>query len=311
MRKLIITINKLIRQCREDYVNAFAAMSSYFILMSIIPILMILLLIIQYLPITPDDVLNLIMRVVPSVSGFEYLIRYLIEDVYARSGVVLSISIFVVLWSAGKGVMALTNGLNVIYRCKETRSYIYMRIRGTIYTIYLLFAIVLCMLAITFGELIQKMLIKFIPFLETVNSYILGIRTLVPAVLLLIMFVVIYTFLPNRKNKALAQIPGAIVSTIAWILYSWGISLYLKYGMHTYIYGSLTTVILMLLWLYFCIYIILIGAEINMWIELKHKREKERFYKHEEKDEIIYYATRRDPVEHPGATSGKGGRRLK
>ncbi len=311
MRKLIITIHKLLRQCREDYVNAFAAMSSYFILMSIIPILMILLLIVQYLPITQEDVLNLILRIVPSVSEFEYIVRYLLDEVFDRSGVVLSISILVVLWSAGKGVMALTTGLNVIYRCKETRSYLYMRIRGTIYTMFLLIAIVICMLAITFGNQLQMLLIKAVPVLGMLNAYLLWMRTFIPAVFLVFMFLFIYTFLPNRKHKMDSQIPGAIVSTIAWMLYSLGISLYLKYGMHTYIYGSLTTVMLMLLWLYFCIYIILIGAEINKWIELKHQREKERFYKHEEKDEIIYHSTRRDPVEHPGATSGKGGHRLK
>ncbi len=311
MRKLIITIHKLIKQCREDHVNAFAAMASYFILLSIIPILMILLLIVQYTPVTQEDVLGLILRVVPSASEFEYIITSLIDEVYKQSGVVLSFSIFVVLWSSGKGVMALTNGLNVIYRCKETRSYIFTRLRSTVYTIFLLLSIVVCMLAITFGNLLQGLLIRTVPFLETVTSYLVGIRTLIPAIILLAFFLLIYTFLPNRKTELAAQLPGAIISTIAWMLYSLGISLYLKYGTSTYIYGSLTTVILMLLWLYFCIYIILIGAEINMWIELKHQREKERFYKHEEKDETLYYATRRDPVEHPGATSGKSGHRLK
>ncbi len=311
MRKLIITIHKLVRQCKEDHVNAFAAMSSYFILLSIIPILMILLLIVQYMPITQEDVLNLILRFVPSTSEFEHITRYLIDEVYNRSGVVLSISILVVLWSAGKGVMALTNGLNVIYRCKETRSYFYMRIRGTIYTIFLLVSIVICMLAITFGNQLQMLLIKAVPILEILNTYLVWMRTFIPAVLLLFVFLLSYTFLPNRKNKIDAQIPGAIVSTIAWMLYSLGISLYLKYGMNTYIYGSLTTVMLMLLWLYFCMYIILIGAEINVWIELKHQREKERFYKQEEKDETLYHSSRRDPLEYPGATSGKSGHRLK
>jgi len=311
MRKLIITIHKLIKQCREDHVNAFAAMASYFILLSVIPVLMILLFIVQYLPVTETDVLSLIMRIVPAASEFEHVITFLLDEVYRQSGAILSFSILVVLWSSGKGVMALANGLNVIYKCKETRSYLFTRVRSTVYTIFLLLAIVVCMLAITFGNLLQNLLIKAAPILEPITSYLVGMRTLIPAVILLAFFLLIYTFLPNRKTRLATQLPGAVISTIAWMLYSLGISLYLKYGISAYIYGSLTTVILMLLWLYFCIYIILIGAEINMWIELKHKREKERFYKHEEKDETIYYSTRRDPVEYPGATAGKSGHRLK
>lgn len=298
-------------QCKEDHVNAFAAMSSYFILLSIIPILMILLLIVQYTPITQEDVLGLLIRLLPSAAELEYILTYIVDEVYERSGVMLSFSILVVLWSSGKGVMALANGLNVIYRCKETRNYVFTRIRSTIYTIFLLISIVVCMLAITFGNLLQSILVKAIPVLETITSYLVGLRTLIPAVILLILFLMIYTFLPNRKTKIGSQLPGAVVSTIAWMLYSLGISLYLKYGTSTYLYGSLTTVILMLLWLYFCMYIILIGAEINMWIELKHQREKQRFYKQEDSNEIIYHSTWRDSVEYTGTSAGKSGHRFK
>lgn len=311
MRNLIITIRKLIEQCKQDHVNAFAAMASYFILLSIIPILMILLLLIQYTPLTQQDVVDLILRVVPSVTEFEHLLTYLIAQVYERSGVVLSFSIFVVLWSSGKGVMALANGLNVIYGIGEMKNYILVRIRSTIYTIFLLISIVLCMLAITFGNLLQDLLIRNVPILGTITSYLVGMRTLIPAVVLLLLFLMIYTFLPNRRISASVHLPGAVISTIAWMLYSLGISLYLKYVNSTYIYGSLTTVILMLLWLYFCMYIILIGAEINVWIETGHLRRKERFYRQEDTNEIIYHSSWRDTLEHPGASARKSRHRLK
>ena len=74
-----------------------------------------------------------------------------------------------------------------------------------------------------------------------------------------------YKFLPNRKDWLRKQIPGALFSAIGWQVVSWIFSMYLDiFEGFSDMYGSLTTIVLIMLWLYFCMYCILLGAEVNI-----------------------------------------------
>ena len=75
----------------------------------------------------------------------------------------------------------------------------------------------------------------------------------------------IYKFLPNRKAKFVKQIPGSVFSAIAWMVVSWVFSVYVDiFQGFSSMYGSLTTIVLIMLWMYFCMYSILLGGELNV-----------------------------------------------
>ena len=68
------------------------------------------------------------------------------------------------------------------------------------------------------------------------------------------------------------QVPGAVIASIGWIIISKIFSIYLSlFKGFSIMYGSLTTIILIMMWVYLCIYIILIGAEINNYIYRKNR----------------------------------------
>ena len=192
---------------------------------------------------------------------------------YDKSTAIVPISAIFTLWSAGKGLQGLTNGVNAIYHVKETRNYVVTRIRSALYTLIFILAVISSLILLVFGNSIQKLLTKYIPTLAKVTAYIIGMRTAVSLVVLALIFLMIYKFLPNRKTSFRSQIPGAVVSAVAWSLFSLGFSVYLDYyDGFSNMYGSLTTIILVLLWLYFCMYIVLIGAEINAYFEERLRR---------------------------------------
>ena len=86
----------------------------------------------------------------------------------------------------------------------------------------------------------------------------------------------IYKFVPNRRATLKSQIPGAMVSSVAWSLFSLAFSIYIDLTPGTVnMYGSLTTLVLIMLWLYFCMWILLIGAEINSYFEDRLRRLEE------------------------------------
>ena len=260
----------------SDHAGAFAAQAAYFMLLSFIPFLLLLLTMIQYTPITQDVVTNVLLRVLPENGDFRKLLLNIIREVYGKSTAVVPVSALFTLWSAGKGVQALTNGVNAIYHVEETRNYIIMRVRSAIYTLLFIFAVIGSLLLLVFGNTIQKLLEKYIPVLARITAYVIGMRTSITLLILIVVFLMIYKFLPNRKASVRNQLPGAVVSAVAWSLFSLGFSVYLDvYDGFSNMYGSLTTVVLILLWLYFCMYIILIGAEINAYFEEKIKRVHE------------------------------------
>ena len=257
----------------QDHVSAFAAQAAFFILMSFVPFLMLLLQLVSYVSVTKDMVVEMILQVMPDAGDFRSFLLSIIQEVYDKSTAVVPISAIFTLWSAGKGLQGLTNGVNAIYHVKETRNYVVTRIRSALYTLVFILAVIGSLILLVFGNSIQKLLTRYIPALARVTAYIIGMRTAVSLVVLALIFLMVYKFLPNRKTSFRSQVPGAVISAVAWSLFSLGFSVYLDYyDGFSNMYGSLTTIILILLWLYFCMYIVLIGAEINAYFEERLRR---------------------------------------
>ena len=101
--------------------------------------------------------------------------------------------------------------------------------------------------------------------------------------LLILFFDVIFTALPNTKLTFKSQLPGATACAAAWYVFSFGLSIYVDYFNGFSMYGSLTTIALIMLWLYFCMYIMMMSAEVNVifndsirkWL-IKEKEKKKR-----------------------------------
>jgi membrane protein len=234
---------------------------------------MLLLTLVQYTPLTESMVTDTLLQIMPDTGEFRNFFLNIIQEVYGKSTAFVPISVLLTLWSAGKGVQALTNGVNAIYHVHETRNYFIMRIRSAFYTLIFILSVIGTLVLLVFGNSIQKMLTKYIPVLAKVTGYIIGMRTVVSILFLVIVFLLIYKILPNRKTALKNQFPGAMISAVAWSLFSLGFSIYLDvYDGFSDMYGSLTTIILVLLWLYFCMFIILIGAEINAYFEERFKK---------------------------------------
>ena len=268
--KFLKSMQGFIMRLDDDHVGVYAAQVAYFILLSFIPFLMLLLPMVRFTPITEQLVTDSILNIMPDAGELRSVLLSIIQEVYNKSEAIMPISALLALWSSGKGIMALTNGLNTIYHVKETRGYLRTRIRSTIYTLLMTVAVIMCLLILVFGNEIQQLIAKYIPFIETITAYIIGMRTMISLVVLILIFLLIYTFLPNRKASIKSQVPGAVISAIAWSLFSLVFSFYLStFNGFSYMYGSLTTLIFIMLWLYFCIYILLIGAELNAYFEEK------------------------------------------
>ena len=128
----------------QKHVGAYAAQSAYFFVLSMIPIILLLLAIIQYTPVTKADVMTAVVNLFPETNMQDFMVG-IVNEVYNQSKTVIPITAIVALWSAGKGVLAVSTGLNCAYELRETRNYVFLRIRASIYTILFIAAIVMAL----------------------------------------------------------------------------------------------------------------------------------------------------------------------
>lgn len=280
----IMLIQLFFRKIRDDYVTAFSAQAALFIIISSFPFIMLLLSIIQFLPVDKGELLNTFNNIFP--SSFNSVIISIVTEIFNKaSGTIVSITAITALWSAGKGILAIQKGLNSVYGIKETRNYFYLRFTATFYTLVFAIMFIVTIILFVFGNTIYIWIERKLPFLSNFVFLIISLRTILGLVTLTIFFLMIYVAVPNRKTKASKELPGAIVTAAGWIGFSYIYSYYIdNFSNYQSMYGSLTTIVLFLLWMYFCMYILFIGAELNAVlsnslimneIKMLYKKEKD------------------------------------
>ena len=104
LKKAWEKFNDLLTADANDHTSAYAAMSAFFFVLSLIPIILLLLTLVQYTSITKVDVMSAVAQVVPESITPTMLV--IVNQVYNQSVAVIPITILVALWSAGRGVLA-------------------------------------------------------------------------------------------------------------------------------------------------------------------------------------------------------------
>jgi membrane protein len=188
------------------------------------------------------------------------------DEAYAESTTALkSFTVLVMLFCASKGVYAIIIGMNAVYGIRETRGAVLLYAIAIIYVIVFFLALGLMMVLIVLGNNIFSWMLNFVPGLETFYGlFRYGKYILMPFVLIGF-FMLVYMNVPNRKSKVRYEMPGAVFSTVVWLVYSWAFSFYISnFANYSATYGSLATIVIFMLWLYWTMNIVFVGAEINV-----------------------------------------------
>ena len=254
------------RKIKEDNIGAYAGQAALFLIMSMIPFLLVLLSLLRFTPVSESMILSGIELISPGYVSSTVVA--IVDEVYHNTGGVLFVSLILSVYSAAKTIQSLRYGLNIVYEIDETRNWFVLRLRAMIETFFLILAILLLAILLMFGKTIQDMLAEYVPFVAMVTETILKLRMLILFFVLIGIFTVIYKVLPNRKATLRSQLVGAIGCSVAWYVFSFGVSVYIEVFNGFSFYGSLTTIVLMMFWLYFAMYIFLVCGAINNAFEM-------------------------------------------
>ena len=265
LRRAFELINDFSEEMRVKNINSFAASIAFFIFLSLVPMLVLICTIIPYTPLTEVNLMTAVAEVIPEVMN--PLAQSLIAEVYDKSAGILSVAAIATLWTAGKGVMALIQGLNAINGVEEKRNYLVVRTVSSLYTLLMLVVVVLSLFIMVFGNKLVAVALRRVPTLQLLVAAVMRFRFIFGWILLTLTFTAVYAFVPNKKLRFREQIPGAAFAAVVWSTFSWGFSIYVEVFNSYSIYGSLSLIVIVMLWMYFCMYIILVGALLNQYFQ--------------------------------------------
>jgi membrane protein len=194
------------------------------------------------------------------------------ETTVGASGGKLTFGLAFAVWSASVGFSAIQDSLNVIYKVKETRSYLAARASAIGVTIVLMVLVTLMLATMLGTDIFSHLLYMHVNyyFVAATAAYIVKVFSWIFVVTLLsLFFAVIYYFAPNVKSSQWHWLtPGATIGIIAWVLASMGLRIYVHvFNVYSVTYGGLEAVIVLLTWFYLTGFMLLLGAEINSEIE--------------------------------------------
>ena len=247
--------------------NVYSASGSYYLFMSLVPIIMIICCLLPYTPLTQDIVLGYVKRVV--TEPMAELVEGIVSKVYDPTAGTLTISILLTLFSASTAMKALMRGMDAAYDHRRTEHFLLFRLRAIIYMVILLTATLLSLCVMVYGGKIINLLEAKLPdphMFDDLFSKLRHLRFLVTMCVLTVIFSVLYKWMPAEKVRYRDQFAGAVFTAVVWVAFSWVFSFYVsvsdKYGA----YGYIGTVMIAMIWMYYCLLFLLIGGYLNSYL---------------------------------------------
>lgn len=262
---LIGKVVRLVRYLVDKRISLHASSACYFLALSVFPMLVLLLSLLRYTGLGADNLLQALAGLVPET--LLPFVKTLVVSAYRNaSGMLLSVSAVTALWSASRGIYGLKKGLDAIYDGGSSRGYWYMRAVSVGYTFAFLLVFVLTLVLGVFGqELIKSAPVDQYPLLAFLDQ-VIDSRFFVLLGVLTGFFCLVYMYLPNRRNGFMDSLPGALLTTVGWLLFTQIYSDYAGRNGYADIYGSVYTIALSMLWLYCCISLVFYGGALNRYL---------------------------------------------
>lgn len=260
IKKLFNNFRHISEYMGRRQIATIAAATAFWFFLSIVPIVILCVSILPYTSVTEEQLLAKLAPVL--TESMTELIRIILSDVYSSGAGVLSISLIATVWSSAMGFSSLIRGLEDIYEQPRRAGFLMRRARGIIYTLGMILMMVLSFVLGGFGEQIKALVEKYLPGTTSFFTFLLHFRFVVVIAVLTVFFGAIFRWSTGLRPPFGEVFPGALTAAIGWSLFSYAFSAWVNAG-HYGTYGSLVTVVVVMLWLYYCQYILLLSACLN------------------------------------------------
>lgn len=272
----IAEIRNIVSKVSQLRVSIYASHASFFIVLAFFPTLILLLSILRYTGLDINYLTSMLEGFIPAAL-VPSAKRLILNTYYSTSGALVSISAVTALWASSRGIYGILTGLNSIYRVQENRGYLYTRLISVVYTFGFLVVLVLTLVLHVFGtELIKLLTVSEDPLLAFLAD-VVDLRFFVLLGIQTVLFTAIFVVLPNRRNRIRDSLPGAMLASGGWLIFTDLYSIYVNHFQgNANLYGPVYAVALSMLWLYFCMSILFYGGALNSYLTQNRQEEPEK-----------------------------------
>lgn len=253
---------KFIKILKKPEMRILPSNLAFFLLLSIFPIITLTFFIASFFNISIDTIINIMNEVLPNE------VSNILISITSGGGINTNLIIFMITGFiiASNGAHSLIIASNLLYKF-ENSTFLKRRIKAFILTIILVSLVIFSILVLGFGNSILRFILSFKIFKNTANTiYSIFILFKWPVAFLgtYIMIKLLFTSAPDERIKSNTTSKGALFTTLGWMLitafYSYYVNNFTNYNLF---YGSLSNIMVLLMWLYILSYIIVIGIAIN------------------------------------------------
>jgi membrane protein len=191
-----------------------------------------------------------------------------IDEVARPRGDIISVGLLIAVWTASGAMRSTMNALNVVYKVKEGRSFYVLYPLSILYMFGVAGMLIVAALLMVLGPQVMEWLAEFIGMRQIIVTVWVWLRWPIALILLMLAVAFVYYVTPDVKQRVRFITPGSVLSVIAWVTASRGFSYYIQnFSDYSAVYGSIGTIIVLMMFFYISAAVLLFGAELNAVIE--------------------------------------------
>ena len=284
---LFTQIKYILDKSYRDNIPALAGQSAFFLILSAIPLILFVFSMFSLL--TGKDIKASDFPFIPAQDAFPYadkLVNYIVESVRKATSGTAIVTAIVMLWSAGKGMYCITDGILRVYRIPNNKFWLLRRVYAMGYTVVMLLILLVGLLIVLANIFLASSLTVLLGGGRQIHWITLALlQFLFSLVQTVLMVWALKLFLHNKVKRSYttmrALIPGMLFTVITWKVLTFGVVYYLRHFAVASVYGSLAGVFMVMIWVYFLTYLLLYGIQINF--VYRHEFSTFRLFKRKEK----------------------------
>ena len=270
LRDIYDAVDEFSRGLGRRRITTYSAACAYYLFMSLVPMIMLVVSVVQYTPLTESLILDTLSDYVP--DQLYQIVKTIVSSIYSGGRVALTVSILLTIWSASKSMKALMRGMDSVYDAARSEDFFVFSLRACFYMVIFVALLLVSLLVMVYGGEILALLYDLLPHGGAVD-WLFGLARYLRYVVFLAVLTLVFSFtywrMPARRLRYMSQWPGAAFCAVSWVLFSLIFSAYVSVSGIFGAYGVIGTVMVAMMWVYYCFYFLLLGGYINHYIALR------------------------------------------
>ena len=264
----VLLFKKALKDFLDDDMTTYASALSYQVFFSLFPFIIFLVALLGFLNLSNFfEWLREQARLLLPQQAMDQ-VNQVIDGLQEPQGGLLSLGVIIAMWSASAAVRATMNALNVAYDVNESRPAWKLYPLSIFYTVGLAAMLILAAILLVVGPQAIQWLAQWIGMEQIFVTLWAWLRWPAALFLLTLAVAIVYYVAPDAEQEFRFITPGAVFAVIVWILASVGFNYYVSnFGNYNATYGSIGTIIVLLLYFFISAAVMLFGAELNATIE--------------------------------------------